>query len=664
MDNIESLYFAQTGVTAKDDSKYYLFVVDKIISAEEGETAHEVNGYMPRNKKVGFISSTSNTTIAHELGHGMFRLAHTWQLDESQAQASTNNLMDYKNGIELLGAQWSQIQDPAFDIYGLDKVEDGQLTRKEVNNNKFVIDLLNQIKTSFDNQYGIAKGYIDFGKLSNNYGVKLKNDETKRIIGDYLEISANDLTINQKEYSYIKVEVVNEPYPYSNQSNTVVFTPYQITKFEDDGLGYNENVIGISENSIPDPPFIKITAVLKKDEDKYYDDEKTIDGQTELYKFLTTSEPVDKSKLVLFVNGYRNNLSVSDLLDKSFFDPNSLGNLGEYSESTNQVYYNSDFFNYWDIPKDEEKNVGLNGGIDDLFLKELTPDGFAPNAVYADGHHWITSSNHNLNNNIGQSKTKFTTSMINSFCAADNELTEKIIYFDKAVEACHLAPAVTPVISLVPYVGKPIAGLVNLTCKALLATWVILPNDYKEAIKNCEENKGKVSAVKLDVIPNVTGYNKRFNAGKLAGQNLLTMINNQKIPVNSTGKITIDIVAHSMGFAYAQGMIEVLKSSNRIKFGRYYILAPENACSSAPIDMSLFEEVWQYGSNESEMTTKPWELDGIAPQCKVTSLPDDNRVYIPSTDPNRDFLGAHYGASYEWIFKEIDNGEPGFIKKR
>lgn len=126
-----------------------------------------------------------------------------------------------------------------------------------------------------------------------------------------------------------------------------------------------------------------------------------------------------------------------------------------------------------------------------------------------------------------------------------------------------------------------------------------------------------------------------------------------------------------MGFAYAQGMVDELKPylADGVTFGRHYILAPENACSATNFDKTLFEEVWQYGSNEEEDNL--WEQDGIAPQCAVPGLSwgaakgeNYGRIPIPSTDPNRDFLGAHSESSYGWIFESREKGEPGYVKKR
>ncbi|MCC6690387.1 MAG: hypothetical protein IT235_02530 [Bacteroidia bacterium] len=114
-----------------------------------------------------------------------------------------------------------------------------------------------------------------------------------------------------------------------------------------------------------------------------------------------------------------------------------------------------------------------------------------------------------------------------------------------------------------------------------------------------------------------------------------------------------------MGFAYAQGMIMQLQIA-KLKLGRYYIIAPENACSGA-INTSDFEEVWQYGSDE--VNDSRYDQDGVAPQCKVRGLPDPSRVYIPSGE-KKGFLESHYIENYGWVFKRIQKGDRGDVKTR
>ncbi len=94
-----------------DDNAYYLFLVT-------GAQANK-SGFMPFKRQFGYIftdelgSSSIENIIAHELGHGAFRLRHTFSPEAFKAQeGSTNNLMDYSNGTELKKYQWDLIHDP------------------------------------------------------------------------------------------------------------------------------------------------------------------------------------------------------------------------------------------------------------------------------------------------------------------------------------------------------------------------------------------------------------------------------------------------------------------------------------------------------------------------------------------------------------------------
>ena len=124
-----------------------------------------------------------------------------------------------------------------------------------------------------------------------------------------------------------------------------------------------------------------------------------------------------------------------------------------------------------------------------------------------------------------------------------------------------------------------------------------------------------------------------------------------------------------MGYAYAVGMIKALKTSN-IKFGNLYIIAPENANADGE-DWSLFEEVWQYGSNLDQPNRDPlWEQDGVAPQKPVKGLEllptpktKGGRVFIPS-GVIKSFIESHTISNYKWIFTERKPGMDGYVKPR
>jgi len=192
----------------------------------------------------------------------------------------------------------------------------------------------------------------------------------------------------------------------------------------------------------------------------------------------------------------------------------------------------------------------------------------------------------------------------------------------------------------------------------------------------------------LNDVPNGSGFFIRYTHGLGAGVRIWNKMVTDSIDVGMsddktqiTGKI--DIVAHSMGYAYSKGMIDYLteKLAPGNTFGNYYIVAPENAvayteeefASYSPdiqddvvVDLSLFESVFQYGSNFTPNGDKKCSQDGVAPQARVRGLPNDNsfNVFIPDSEEKvKNFVEAHIMASYGWLFN-ILSGRPGYIKPR
>jgi hypothetical protein len=163
----------------------------------------------------------------------------------------------------------------------------------------------------------------------------------------------------------------------------------------------------------------------------------------------------------------------------------------------------------------------------------------------------------------------------------------------------------------------------------------------------------------LKIRPNKRGFNYRKYKGRIAGKNLLQILNETPgLSINDT----LYIVAHSMGFAYSQGIIEELRG--KINFGGYYVIAPENA-KSGRINMEEWKQAWQYGSNfDQKYPDAPCLQDGIAPQYSVEGLPDSNRIFIPTKYYNRKgYFDAHFIGYYTWIF-DIKKGEKGYVFSR
>lgn len=153
--------------------------------------------------------------------------------------------------------------------------------------------------------------------------------------------------------------------------------------------------------------------------------------------------------------------------------------------------------------------------------------------------------------------------------------------------------------------------------------------------------------------PNKKGFNYRRENGKIAGRNLLQVLN--ELP-NTSANDTLFIVAHSMGFAYSLGIVDELRG--HIQFGSYYIIAPENA-SVGLVNPKEWTQVWQYGSDFPKEA--PCLQDGVAPQIAVGGLNSAHRVYIPAKNYYRKgFFDSHFIGYYTWIF-QLKPWEKGYI---
>ena len=121
----------------------YLFVLNGATGLE-GQKG-DLLGEMPRKSRFGYIfaGNSPNTeeivhTIAHELGHGLFTLQHTFDSEYGKGtQGKTNNLLDYpsnhldyKEKTELAAFQWNVMASPAI-FTAMDKAKDGEINLKE-----------------------------------------------------------------------------------------------------------------------------------------------------------------------------------------------------------------------------------------------------------------------------------------------------------------------------------------------------------------------------------------------------------------------------------------------------------------------------------------------------------------------------------------------------
>ena len=109
-----------------------------VLSSELSKSSklEDVEGLMPRKSRFGYIFTGNSPngkglarTLAHELGHGLFTLQHSFD-DEyggKQSQDKTANLMDYTVGAtKLVAFQWNIISNPA-PFTALDREKEAQL---------------------------------------------------------------------------------------------------------------------------------------------------------------------------------------------------------------------------------------------------------------------------------------------------------------------------------------------------------------------------------------------------------------------------------------------------------------------------------------------------------------------------------------------------------
>ena len=164
----------------------------------------------------------------------------------------------------------------------------------------------------------------------------------------------------------------------------------------------------------------------------------------------------------------------------------------------------------------------------------------------------------------------------------------------------------------------------------------------------------------LNTRSNTQGFLTRFDSGRLCGQNFLTFVTDSLN--HTTHKDTLDIVCHSMGYAYALGILSVVDSS--VVLGKMLIISPEMACYRG-YEWNKFEEVWQYGSNLGESKADVVCLqDGIAPQCMVNGLDSlehtkGGRIFVPK-HARRGFNRSHHLSYFEWFY-DLHNGDRGYF---
>ncbi len=270
-----------------NNKTYYVFVTNVSVNKTD------VNGFMPLKRQFGYVfTANANSatkqirTMAHELGHGIFGLKHTW--DEYKfPQGATDHLMDYGNGTTLNHLDWKKIHAPGIKIYWFQGDEDGEhITEK----NEFPDMFLNSDKKSFS--FITPSGdFVDLPKSVRNvtftFGIydlqRSKDIVTGCLYG--FEIDEKKFVAHYDENSFYGYKSGNEYYDFSKYLNDngykgfedkiVMGLPnssnYVITKFEAKALDiYNTNSKILSESNFKIIPFSNANKAVGKNKTYSY----------------------------------------------------------------------------------------------------------------------------------------------------------------------------------------------------------------------------------------------------------------------------------------------------------------------------------------------------------------------------------------------------------
>ncbi len=670
MRDLRNTYF-KTNKTA-DKKSYYVFVIPEFVDST-------LQAYMPTNKAIAFIKTSKSKTfsydLARELGFGLGSFIPL-SMENPSLVGTTTNIMDTTKGSSLSNSQWQTLQQSAHSFQFYDEDEDvrtnnglvayyfwhedenGYITMDGKNplsgihrpykkNYRsfhlniedyffkelfrigsyrisawhFIIFLVTGLIWYFARRYVLRKIVIQqkikrywrrpvkivsilvlvfiyygiFTWLNNQFthyevrSGKIKDFSTYT----YAQVRKSILYDNELKHenesalsSQLIIKRKNDWY-VKERKNVLYFTAKEDSNGVMNKVKYSHdsdslNIFQLNFYSLAESHYIVYN---------YYDEQGNFKRQRvfnhvgfDITDKLTVDD--DSKRILLFVNGYRPT-SIGKTFEDNFKDIRKHGL--EYPDSKNLIY-DFDRYDYWHPWRE----------IDILFQQRIN----ATNTYYADGHHSVSTSNH-------ESLIKFTSNS-NAYPERCKNLNKHTCYTTKV-----------PVSSF-------LSGAQSKDTYSLLAT-----------------------------TPNKSGFNYRRNQGKIAGKNLLMMLN--EFPSRAEND-TLYVVAHSMGYAYALGMLDELRG--KINLGSFYIIAPENG-ESGKVNLKEWIDIWQYGSNlYAKYPDAPCLQDGVAPQSKVGGLNSSKIVFIPKKFDNiKGYFDSHFIGYYTWVF-DIPKNEKGYIRQQ
>lgn len=239
-----------------DDNTYYLLLLGDL-SPASGNLA----GYMPFKQQYGLIfipvtgtdATSLSRIVAHEVGHGAFRLYHTFssQNPYTEPKGQTNNLMDYNNGTHLHKYQWDYIHDPqAMIAWAQDDDESASIGDELGKKYDFLFNHIYSKNNSSNTEY-INKINEKIGSGDESFELEIEDselsgwsEEEKEWLKEWKVRIYNKTKVYDDILSSIKNAQMGKKIPKITARKNRVY----IGNYNYEGLEFNIAVYGRSEN--------------------------------------------------------------------------------------------------------------------------------------------------------------------------------------------------------------------------------------------------------------------------------------------------------------------------------------------------------------------------------------------------------------------------------
>lgn len=650
-----------------DKKAYYLFLIP-------GFNDPTIRGYMVRNKALGFVKrdkpSKLAQTIARQLGYGMGFFKDTW-MDKGPEKGTTNNLMDVPSGTEMRYEQWGQLRFSAHSYSLFDNYEDVR------SNNGFVAYYFWKEKEN---------GELDLGK--GNFLAAIKHPYKKNYLSYHLNID-NVLfkplfTLGGQFINVLHllglVAVVFLSFYYGRKFGRwiltrfkrprlvrfgwrlaqLVLTPYAVylmVLFVNLGYSWFEvrsgKLTGMNGLSIN-----RAISYMAVNDNIKHPNEVDLSSELVIQRGKTWRKEERMPVLYFAVrqdkNGEWNKVRLQAHSDSLVLSTH------EYAEKAESHYM---VFNYINEQGSFQQQRVFNHTGNEITDKLAIPDPAKRILLFVNGYR-PTSIGHSFEENFADIKQKGlefpdSRNLVYTFDryeywrpwnAIDLKFQKRINPTETFYADGHFSVSTSNHRSLINFTTTSAAYPKRCSNKKKHHCYT------SSSVKNLLGSRTVRTVTMHRTRPNKSGFRKRLNSGHIAGRNIYQMLN--EVP-NRSENDTLYIVAHSMGYAYALGIVEELRG--KIQFGSFYIIAPENA-SAGKVNISEWQDVWQYGSRfQKGRGDAPCLLDGVAPQVKAGGLTTKNRIYIPEKlYKKKGFFDSHFIGYYTWVL-EIEKGRKGYV---